>query len=92
MASQLSSKKKSWNIIKEDLRKVFQDFFKNSIINASINETYIYLIPKKVDAKRVNDYKPISLTTCLYKVVAQVLFERLKRVLPSTVIEYQSPV
>lgn len=27
-------------------------------------------------------YRPISLTTCLYKAVAEVLLERLKKVLP----------
>lgn len=57
--------------------------------NASLNETYICLIPKKVDAKRVGDYGPISLTTCLYKVNARVLSERLKRVLPYTTMDHQ---
>lgn len=48
------------------------------------------LIPKKVGAKTVGDYRPISLTLCLYKIIARVQSERLKKVLPRTIMEYQS--
>jgi hypothetical protein len=81
--------KKSWNILKEDIKGVFNDFFKNGIINASVNETYICLIPK-IGAKSAGDFRPISLTTYLYKIITRVLSERLKKVLPSTITEYQS--
>lgn len=82
--------KKTWNILKADLLKVFQDFFEKGIINASVNETYICLIPKKIDTRTMGDYRPISLTTGLYKIIARVLSNRLKVVLRTTIMCYQS--
>lgn len=70
---------------KDDVKSVFNVFFRSATINASLNETYIYLIQKKLGAKRVGDYKPIILTSCLYKIIARVLSERLKLVLPITI-------
>ena len=35
---------------------------------ASLNATFIRLIPKKADAKNIRDYRPISLIRCIYKV------------------------
>lgn len=33
--------KKIWNILKVDIIRVFQDFFKNDTSNVRLNETYI---------------------------------------------------
>lgn len=35
-------------------------FLKNGIINGNLNETYICIIPKKVEAMLVGDFRPIS--------------------------------
>ena len=80
--------KKSWNILKSDLVRVFQDFFKNGVINIC-SETYICLIPKKKEACRVSDFRPISLITSLYKIISKVLASRLKKVLPSIINDSQ---
>ena len=40
--------RKGSNSIKVDLRKVFQEFFKNGTVNKRTNDTYICSIPKKV--------------------------------------------
>ena len=71
--------KKSWNILKSDLVivRMFQDFFKNGIINRRCNETYVCLIPKKKEVARVSDFKPKSLVTSLHKVISKVLATRL---------------
>ena len=65
-------------------------FFRNGVINGNLNETYICLISKKLDARTVADFRPISLTTGLYKIIARVLSERLKKVLPFTIIGQQT--
>lgn len=39
--------------LKDDIMSTFQDLFRKDIINASLNETYIFLIPKKVYTKTV---------------------------------------
>lgn len=81
--------KKSWNIIKEDVLKVFHDFFESGVVNYCVNETYICLIPKKERATRVADYRPINLVTSLYKVIAKVLARKLREVLEWTVSKNQ---
>lgn len=68
--------KEAWNILKSDLLRVFQDFFKNEIINLCTYETYICLIPKKLQANKVNEFRPISLVSSLYKLIAKLLVER----------------
>ena len=81
--------KKFWNIFKNDVMKVFQDFFQNTRINKITNETYIVLIAKKEKSITTADYIPISLTTSLYKIIAKILSPRLRKVLQTTISENQ---
>ena len=41
------------------------------------------LIPKKVGASDVKDFRPISLTSSIYKIISKVLANRLREVLGS---------
>ena len=78
-----------WDTVKNDIIKVFQEFYTSDIINAISNETYICLIPKKSNSCRVRDFRPISLMTSLYKIIAKVLAKRLQTVLGETISKYQ---
>ena len=78
-----------WDTVKTDIMKVFKEFYKSGIINGITNETYICLIPKKLNSCRVKDFRPISLVTCLYKVIAKVLAKRLQTVLGETISKSQ---
>ena len=60
-----------WETIKDDLLRVFLEFHNNGIINQSTNATFIALVPKKSQTSRISYYKPISLVTSLYKIIAQ---------------------
>lgn len=79
--------KSAWNLIKYDICNIFNDFHKNSIINKAVNVTFIALIAKKYKCSIASDYRPISLTTALYKLLAKVLADRLKETLPNTIVE-----
>lgn len=73
--------------LKLNIMNMISDFYSNGIINATLNETFLCLIPKKVDAR--NNYRPISLISCAYKIIARVLSDCLKRVLPDTIVPNQ---
>lgn len=81
--------KKSWNTLKPSIMSVFHDFFVNGVINRNVNETCIALIPKKAKSLRISEYRPISLTTVLYHLMAKSLAERLKCTLPFSIAENQ---
>ena len=67
-----------WEVIKEDLVKVFAEFHRSGIINQSTNASFIVLLPKKNISRRISDFRPISLITSLYKIIAKVLARRLR--------------
>ena len=74
-----------WDVIKEDLIRVFLEFHRSGVSNQSTNATFIALVPKKSQTKRMFDFRPINLVTCLYKVIAKVLSGQLQSVLNETI-------
>ncbi|RVW50737.1 Transposon TX1 uncharacterized 149 kDa protein [Vitis vinifera] len=74
-----------WEVIKEDLVKVFTEFHRSGIINQSTNASFIVLLPKKSMSRRISDFRPISLITSLYKIIAKVLAGRIRGVLHETI-------
>lgn len=51
----------------------------------TLNATFLVLIPKKGGASDIQDFKLISLVGSLYKLLAKVLVNRLKRVVSKVV-------
>lgn len=62
---------------------IFSDFPQKGIINKVMNDTYIALIAKKDKCCFAGDYRSISLTTAMYKLLAKTLADRLKETLPT---------
>ena len=78
-----------WNVIKENLMRVFLEFHTNGIINQSTNATFIALVLKKSQTFKILDFRPISLVTSLYKIIVEVLSGRLRKVLHETIFGFQ---
>jgi hypothetical protein len=72
--------KACWRVIKEDVMAVFGEFHSKASFHKSLNATFIALFPKKVGAVDLKDFRP-SLVGVVYKLIANVLANRLKMML-----------
>jgi hypothetical protein len=54
-----------------------------------LNSTFIALIPKSDNPLSLDEFRPISLCNCIYKVVAKVISRRLKDLLSEKVSKEQ---
>ena len=55
-----------------------------------LNSTFIALIPKVSCPVTLRDFRPINLVSSMYKILAKVLTNRLKKVMNSVIGENQS--
>jgi hypothetical protein len=68
-------------VVKGDFMEVFSNFHAQGKFVKSINSTFILLIPKIRGAKEIKDFRPISLVGGIYKIIAKVLANRMRRVM-----------
>ncbi|GKV02143.1 hypothetical protein SLEP1_g14613 [Rubroshorea leprosula] len=80
----------AWSTLKEDFVNFFNEFYQNGKLVKGINSSFLTLIPKKHNPTELKDYCPISLIGCDYKLLAKVLANRLKLVMPEIISETQS--
>lgn len=74
------------------LAEVFSDIYKRNLLPPSMRKALTVLIPKKMDGtirREVRDYRPISLLTTDYKILAKILARRLQLVLPEVIGKHQ---
>jgi len=70
--------KSCWAIIKDDIMAALHTVWGKNFRNLwMLNSAYITLIPKKVDADQVKDFRPISLVHSFSKLVTKLLANRL---------------
>lgn len=65
-------------------------FFMKKTMLHSINHTFLMLISKVKSASGLRDYRPISCIGVAYKLIAKVIAERLKIVLPELIAPKQT--
>lgn len=81
---------KYWGFVGHEVIMASLDVLNIGAFLSSINATNVVLIPKKKSLESVADFRPISLCNVVYKVVSKTIANRLKRVLPSIISNYQS--
>ncbi|KAJ9673635.1 hypothetical protein PVL29_023281 [Vitis rotundifolia] len=79
-----------WDFLKVEIVDMFKEFYEQRSFVKSLNTTFLTLIPKKGGAEDLGDFRPISLLGGLYKLMAKVLANRLKKVLDKLVSEDQN--
>ncbi|GLT47337.1 hypothetical protein SLA2020_210420 [Shorea laevis] len=80
----------AWSTLKEDFVNFFNEFYQNGKLVRGIKSSFLTLIPKKLNPTELKDYRLISLIGCVYKLLAKVLANRLKLVMPEIISETQS--
>ena len=68
-------------MVESDVLAVFEEFHEFCSFEKSHNATFLALIPNKQNASNIQDFRPISLIGCVYKLLARVLTNRLRTVL-----------
>ena len=67
--------KSFWNIVGRNVTSVVLNALNSSVVPKSLNSTFIALIPKVKQPKRVADFHSISLCNVVYKLISKVLVE-----------------
>ncbi|RVW30345.1 Transposon TX1 uncharacterized 149 kDa protein [Vitis vinifera] len=74
-----------WDFAKEEILDMFKEFHEQNSFLRSLNNTFLVLLQKKEGLRTLGDYRPISLLGGLYKLLAKVLANRLKKVIGKVV-------
>jgi hypothetical protein len=82
--------KSAWPWISTDVYNLVTQFYTTSFMQPELNQTFIVLIPKKIQPTIPQDFRPISLCNVIYKIIAKTLAERLKPHLPDFIDHAQA--
>ena len=74
-----------WDFVKEEILDMFKEVHEQSSFVRSLNNMFLVLLSKKKGAEDLGDYRPIGLLRGLYKLLAKVLANRLKKVIGKVV-------
>jgi len=74
----------------EEVSNAVLDFLNGGSLVEGLNATNIVFIPKVRTPSKVSEFRPITLFNVLYKLIAKVLANRLKMVLPHVISPEQS--
>lgn len=75
----------TWSIVGKDVIAAVSEFFRNGRLLKDINTTAIALIPKKPQACKLGDFRPISCCNLVYKIISKIISNRLKEVLSESI-------
>uniref|UniRef100_A0A2N9ETY0 DUF4283 domain-containing protein n=1 Tax=Fagus sylvatica TaxID=28930 RepID=A0A2N9ETY0_FAGSY len=70
--------KKYWHIVGQSVATAIQNFFSSGKLLKELNYSFIVLIPKIQSPSTINHYRPISLCNMTYKIISNLLVDRLK--------------
>lgn len=82
--------KKCWHVIKGDLMAMFHDLFNGRLQLFHLNFGTITSLPKKVDAMRIQQFRPICLLNVSFKIFTKTATNRLTKIADSVVQPTQS--
>lgn len=69
--------KSHWSLLKGVVMRIFDELFESGSFDKGFKASFITLIPKVPNLSSLNEYRPIGLVGCVYKVIAKMLSKRL---------------
>ncbi|GKV05043.1 hypothetical protein SLEP1_g17092 [Rubroshorea leprosula] len=81
--------RKEWETIKGDVIGFIKEFQEKGELVRGLNSSFIVLVPKVNNPQRIEEYRPISLIGAVYKILAKLLANRLKKVLDQVIGKQQ---
>lgn len=79
-----------WHLVGREVFACCKTWMCDLTYPANLNDIMVDLIPKKDEADSMKDLRLITLCNVLYKVIAKVLSNRLREILPGIITENQS--
>lgn len=81
---------KFWDLIKQDLLDIINDFHKGLLNNDRLNYGIITLIPKTKDASQIKKFRKIFLLNVSFKILRKVLMNRINDIIAYIVSKNQT--
>jgi hypothetical protein len=79
-----------WDELKDDFHDVLIESFNTGMLPETMKASVVTLIYKKKSRQDIRNHRPISLLCSDYKIIAKVMAEKLKGVLPNLIQEDQT--
>ena len=76
--------------MRNDILELFQEFWEGKLNVSTLNYGIITLLPKVIDAEKIQQYRPICLLNFIYKWITKVLTIRLEPVAEKLILSSQS--
>jgi hypothetical protein len=71
----------NWETVREEFLQLLNHMFLNKHISPRQNHGILICLPKSTNPRTLDDYRPISLLTTQYKLIARILARRLRHTL-----------
>ena len=81
---------KYWHIVGQDVTSAVLSSLHSGRCLRKMNFTHIVLVPKVNDPQHITEFRPISLSNVVSRIVSTVLVNRLKTILPNVILDSQS--
>lgn len=78
-----------WHLMGREVFTCCKSWLRDMSFPANLNDTMVVLIQKKEGTYSMKDFRPIELCNVLYKIIAKVLSNRLREILPGIITENQ---
>ncbi|CAI5976173.1 unnamed protein product [Closterium sp. NIES-65] len=79
----------NWDLLGSCFMAFVKDFERSAVLTEQFMTAVTILLHKKGDKSMLENYRPITLLSATYKIVAKVLANRIKKVLPSVISDHQ---